>query len=81
MKQISETTRKLAAGEYERASYDGTCKRHLQLKRWQAELLGFKDRDTIIMDGDRLIIQVEGLWEDGDAENTQETDTDITQTD
>jgi hypothetical protein len=66
---MDELTRKLAAGEYERVPYNGTCKKHLRLKRDQAALLELNEKETIILNGERLIIQVDGVWVTGNAED------------
>jgi hypothetical protein len=53
----------LVSGDYEVAVNNKTCHRIVNFTREQASMFDIRDKDTLLIDGKRINVEVEGLWE------------------
>jgi hypothetical protein len=52
----------LVSGDYEVVANDKTCHRIVSFTRDQASMFDIRDKDTLLIDGKRINVEVEGLW-------------------
>jgi hypothetical protein len=60
----------LVSGDYEVVANNKTCHRIVSFTREQASMFDIEDKDTLLIDGKRINVEVSGLWKiAGDSEN------------